>query len=55
MRKGAICDLRQAAELIDRCEADNQPDQAELDEMSLRLRRLAERLSVEAVLKVAEL
>ncbi len=54
MRKGAIHDLRHAAELIDRCEIDNWPDQAELEDMSLRLRVLAERLSVEAVLKVAE-
>lgn len=54
MRRGAIRDLRHAAELIDRCEVENRPDQAELEEMSLRLRRLAERLSTEAVLKVAE-
>ena len=54
MRKGAICDLRHAAELIDRCEVENQSDQAELEEMALRLRSLTERLSVEAVLKVAE-
>ncbi len=54
MRKGAIHDLRQAAELIDKCEVDNRPDQAELEEMSLRLRDLAHRLSAEAVLKVAE-
>ena len=54
MRKGAIRDLREAAELIDLCEVDNRPDQAELEEMSLRLRLLAERLSTEAVLKVAE-
>ena len=54
MRKGAIHDLRQAAELIDKCEVDNRPDQAELEEMSLRLRGLAHRLSAEAVLKVAE-
>ena len=54
MRKGAIDDLRQAAELIDKCEMDSGPDQAELEEMSSRLRSLAARLSVEAVLKVAE-
>lgn len=54
MRKGAIHDLRHAAELIDKCEVDNRPDQAELEEMSSRLRDLAQRLSAEAVLKVAE-
>lgn len=54
MRKGAIHDLRQAAELIDKCEVDHRPDQAELEEMSSRLRDLAQRLSAEAVLKVAE-
>ena len=55
MRKGAIHDLRHAAELIDKCEIEHRPDQAELEEMSFRLRQLAQRLSVEAVLKVAEL
>lgn len=54
MRKGAINDLRHAAELIEKCETDSGPDQAELEEMSSRLRSLAARLSVEAVLKVAE-
>lgn len=54
MRKGAICDLRHAAELINRCEIENRPDQAELEAISLRLKYLAERLSTEAVLKVAE-
>lgn len=54
MRKGAIDDLRQAAELIEKCEMDRGPDQAELEEMSSRLRSMAARLSVEAVLKVAE-
>ena len=55
MRKGAIHDLRHAAELIDKCEVENRPEQAELEEMSFRLRQLAERLSAEAVLKVAEI
>ena len=55
MRKGAICDLHQAVELIDGCEADREADQAELLELSRRLRKLAERLSTQAVLKVSEL
>lgn len=54
MRKGAIIDLRQAAELIDKCEAEDDPTQAELEEISIRLRDLVQQLSTEAVLKVAE-
>ena len=54
MRRGAIRDLKHAADLIDRCEVEHRPDQAELEDMSFRLRQLAERLSTEAVLKVAE-
>lgn len=54
MRSGAIQDLRQAAELIDRCRVENHPDQAELDAIAVRLRSLTERLLAEAVLKVAE-
>lgn len=54
MRQGAISDLRHAAELIAKCRVESHPDQAELDAMSERLRQLAERLSREAILKVAE-
>ncbi len=54
MRRGAIRDLRHAAELIDKCELERNPDQAELEEIALRLREMAARLSAEAVLKVAE-
>ena len=54
MRRGAIRDLRHAAELIDKCEVERHPDQAELEAIALRLREMAARLSAEAVLKVAE-
>ena len=55
MRRGAINDLRHAAELIEKCEIDHRPDQAELEAISLRLRELAQQLSAEAALKVAEI
>ena len=54
MRRGAIGDLRRAAELIDKCELESRPDQVELEAIVLRLREMAARLSAEAVLKVAE-
>lgn len=54
MRRGTISDLRHAAELIGKCETENDPDQAELEEIAIRLTELTTRLSAEAVLKVAE-
>ena len=54
MRRGAIGDLRRAAELIDKCELERNTDQLELEAIALRLREVAARLSAEAVLKVAE-
>lgn len=54
MIRGTIRDLREAAELIDRCRLENQPDQKQLETITGQLRQLTDRLSTEAILKVAD-
>ena len=54
MIRGTIRDLREAAELIDRCRLENQPDQKQLEAIIGQLRQLTDRLSTEAILKVAD-
>ena len=46
--------LQEAAELIDRCRLENQPDQKQLEAIIGQLRQLTDRLSTEAILKVAD-